>query len=186
MIQITVAGYTHRFDCPDTDSDGVHRYSRCCVCPVCCDTWAEIQVEDDKLFYAATASCRSCKWHGAWFQQFPGSLLDVAGSQRIDLDLLDWLPESLARRELEIHLGEYSRVSPMLTPEELSQIDLFRHRILAGEQMPIEEVKAGIKMLRADRVAAAARAQASKARSASKVPARSAGELLGKLGIPGL
>lgn len=79
----------------------------------------------------------------------------------------------------------------MLSPEDLSKLQLFRARINSGESLPLEETREAIRLLRADRVAAAERAKVSKARGGSgakstKAPARPASELLGKLGIPGL
>jgi hypothetical protein len=79
----------------------------------------------------------------------------------------------------------------MLSPEDLSKLQLFRAKITSGESLPLEDTKEAIRLLRADRVAAAERAKASKAKGGSgtksaKAPARPASELLGKLGIPGL
>jgi chorismate mutase len=70
----------------------------------------------------------------------------------------------------------------MLSPEELSNLQLLRARISSGEQIPIEEMREAIVKMRADRMAAARRAKESKSRSV-KTPARSAQELLGGLGI---
>lgn len=76
----------------------------------------------------------------------------------------------------------------MLSPEDDSKLQLYRARINAGEMMPIEDVREGLRLLRNDRVNAAKRATVTRAKGAAKAkqPARAAGELLGKLGIPGL
>lgn len=76
----------------------------------------------------------------------------------------------------------------MLTPEDLSKLQLYRARIAGGEQMPLEEAREAMRLLRSDRLNAAKRASVSKAGGAkvAKAPARPASELLGKLGIPGL
>ena len=71
----------------------------------------------------------------------------------------------------------------MLSPEELSNLQLLRARISSGEQIPIEEMREALRKMRSDRMAAAQRAKASKSRSAAKAPARSAQDLLGGLGI---
>jgi hypothetical protein len=78
-----------------------------------------------------------------------------------------------------------------LTPEELSTLQLLRTRISSGDQVAPDELKVAIRLLRADRMNAIQRSAERKARGgagakAPKAPARPAGELLGKLGIPGL
>lgn len=76
----------------------------------------------------------------------------------------------------------------MLSPEDLSTMQLLRSRILGQEQIPPDELQNAIRLLRADRLNAANRTKTTKAKSAgkAKAPPRSAGELLGGLGIKGL
>lgn len=69
----------------------------------------------------------------------------------------------------------------MLTPEELSKLQLLRARLSAGEQIDIAEMKDAIAKLRANRLAAAERAKVS--RRTAKPVARSATDLLATLGI---
>jgi hypothetical protein len=76
-----------------------------------------------------------------------------------------------------------------LTPEDLSTMQLYRDRILAGEQIPPGELFTAIRLLRADRLGAANRATATKSRAKSakaKVTPQATGDLLAKIGIPGL
>jgi hypothetical protein len=76
----------------------------------------------------------------------------------------------------------------MLSPEDLSTMQLLRSRILMNEQIPPEELGAALRLMRADRLSAATRAKTTKSRSAgkAKAPAQAAGALLGQLGIPGV
>jgi hypothetical protein len=73
----------------------------------------------------------------------------------------------------------------MLSPEDLSKMQLVRARILGQEQIPPEELRDMIRLLRANRESAAARGKATKAKSAARAkgPAQDAGMLLGGLGI---
>jgi hypothetical protein len=69
-------------------------------------------------------------------------------------------------------------MTQLLSPELQSRIELLRAKAIAG-QLTLEEQKEAIRMLRADRVAAAARGRASRAKPAP----RDASVLLGGLGI---
>lgn len=74
----------------------------------------------------------------------------------------------------------------MLTPEEDSKLQLYRARINAGEQMPIEDVREGLRLLRSDRLNAAKRTAVTKSKGGSKAPKappRPVADLLGGLGI---
>jgi hypothetical protein len=68
-------------------------------------------------------------------------------------------------------------MTQLLSPELQSRIELLRAKAIAGN-LSQEETKEAIRMLRADRVAAAARGRASR-----KPAPRDASTLLGGLGI---
>ena len=68
-------------------------------------------------------------------------------------------------------------MTQLLSPELQSRIELLRAKAIAG-QLTLEEQKEAIRMLRADRVAAAARGRATR-----KPAPRDASVLLGGLGI---
>lgn len=160
-----------------------HRISTVLVCPFCLHLWAKLQYDQDLMFWPNAMPCKTCPWPTAWRDGEPGSLLYH------DEVLLDFLPQPLLARELSIYfLSISSRITSMLTPEDLSKLQLYRARIAGGEQMPLEEAREAMRLLRSDRLNAAKRASVSKAGGAkvAKAPARPASELLGKLGIPGL
>jgi hypothetical protein len=69
-------------------------------------------------------------------------------------------------------------MTQLLSPELQSRIELLRAKALAGT-LSLDEQREAIRMLRADRVAAAARGRASRA----KPTPRDASTLLGGLGI---
>jgi hypothetical protein len=72
----------------------------------------------------------------------------------------------------------------MLSPQDLSRLQLFRDRIVGGEQIAPEELREAIKLLRADRMKASERAAATRAKGGKqKIAPREVGELLGKLGL---
>jgi hypothetical protein len=166
--------------------NGFHWSSYVCICPSCLSSWAIVQVDKSEIFWSTTVPCANCPWHYPAKPGIPGSLLEQGIHHWIDLDLLNYLPDALVRREFSVYLRELDRNTPMLTPEDLSKLQLYRSRINAGEQIPVEEMKEAMRLLRSDRMQAAQRAQASRAKSSgakAKAPARSPSELLGKLGI---
>ena len=69
-------------------------------------------------------------------------------------------------------------MTQLLSPELQSRIELLRAKALAGT-LTLDEQREAIRMLRADRVAAAARGRASRPKAAP----RDASTLLGGLGI---
>lgn len=171
----------HSFDLPGRD---IH-CSHILICCQCIRIWGTIQripsdPRSEGFMWPEALPCENCPWPERWRFGVPGSILFD------DETYLEVLPPALLKRELSLHLS-YSDTS-MLTPEDLSKLQLYRARITGGEQMPMEEQREAIRLLRNDRVNASKRAQASKASGtkAAKAPVRSAAELLGKLGIPGL
>jgi hypothetical protein len=178
----------------DDETDPPYRHaSYCCVCPQCVRVWATVWVSGslrDNSAFPKPISCRVCD-KALPHAPVPGSLLQSYPFGGFDEGLLAAFPEELIEREFFLHFSAIDRMTLMLTPEDLSKLQLFRARISAGEQLPLEETREAIRLLRADRVAAAERAKTSKARGSSgskaaKAPPRSANDLLGKLGIPGL
>lgn len=162
------------------------------VCPWCHKVWAKVTMQHP-YHHPLGASCIDCPpWRPqdpygpGQFTDIPGSLLDT-NQFRVDryYTLLEFLPEPLLERELTIHLQALDRNIIMLSPEDLSKLQLYRARITSGEQLPIEEQKAAIALLRSDRMAAAQRAKESKTRGpkAAKAPTQNPLMLLAKLGI---
>lgn len=156
------------------------RSSNLLVCPFCTSTWAKIQFDQDLMFWAHSVPCENCPWPDHWRMGEPGSLLH-------DDELLeDFLPPLLLHRELYLHLRSFDRIISMLTPEDLSRLQLYRARITAGEQMPIEEMREAMRLLRSDRLNAAKRTAATKSKGSTKAPKaapRPVADLLGGLGI---
>lgn len=68
----------------------------------------------------------------------------------------------------------------MLTPEEFSKLQLYKGRILDGEQLPIEEQREALMLLRENRQSVNNRPAKSKGK---KAPPRDASALLAGLGI---
>lgn len=159
-----------------------HRSSNVLVCPYCTDIWAKIQFDQDLMFWARPVPCADCPWPPEWRLGEPGSLLHD------DVVMEDFLPKPLLARELRLHFRSIDRIIDMLTPEDMSKLQLYRARISGGEQMPIEEMREAMRLLRSDRLNAAKRATATRTggTKVAKAPPRPASELLGKLGIPGL
>lgn len=178
---MTLGSSQYSFSLPGRDIHG----SSILVCCECVRIWGVIERTPadprSNFMYPQGTPCENCSWPPGWRLGVPGSLLHD------DETYLEFLPPALLWRELSLHLSYWT--DAMLTPEDLSKLQLYRARIQGGEMMPIEEQREAIRLLRSDRMSAAARAKESKAKgtkASSKAPPRAASDLLGKLGIPGL
>lgn len=82
-------------------------YSSLLVCPICCETWARISIEDSRVYEPRMVSCVKCKWWHKGHEHLhpvPGSLIDNWTCGGVDWPMLDSMPEGLLRRELELTL----------------------------------------------------------------------------------
>lgn len=84
--------------------------SFCLVCPFCLSVWCTVCLGSDARFTPHEASCESC---GKELPHHPvaGSILsswqNSARDQLFDSELLKALPESLVRREYNLHIQHY-------------------------------------------------------------------------------
>lgn len=77
--------------------------SQVMICPFCLDQWAILVVEGKDYHRPDGVSCTLCA-RSTDSHPIPGSLLDIPGTGAIDCTLLDALPESLVKREFDLHL----------------------------------------------------------------------------------
>lgn len=121
-------------------------------------------------------------YHG---ERTAAELSTFANELRSEVQHLRIIADAEALEELKLLFSIFNRNETMLTPEEQSQLELYRGRILAGEMMPADETAKALALLRSDRTNAAARANASRAKSKAKPKAPPANpmSLLAKLGI---
>ena len=82
--------------------------SRLLICPRCRATWATVLVDGDLDAFPVTAGCYPCNWSNELFN-IPGSILwSTETNELTDWTLLEALPETLVKRELELHVKAFN------------------------------------------------------------------------------
>lgn len=75
------------------------------ICPFCLKVWAVVSVPDFPRFSIDEVPClshppKALRGYG----DFPGSLLDDCGTQRVQWGMIEILPTELLQREFDLHL----------------------------------------------------------------------------------
>lgn len=103
MLTIMISGQWFEAPRPNPDEEGFHHHSTLLVCPFCKVVWGWI-LYPSSIPIAETVPCEHCKWHSVHRSGVPGSLLERGVQNRLDLDLLQFLPDALVRREFALTL----------------------------------------------------------------------------------